>query len=205
MRRLIAIGGLILSGVALAGCAGQSAQSTSSSAAPSVTASVPTTASGQAVASSNPASAQPSASVHATATLDPAKVKEIEASAQANPKDAAAQLALGDVYFITKDYAKAIAAYEAVVKLTPKDAAAWTALGAAAYNAGDAERAVEALLTAVKRDPNSQEAHYDLAFAYQALSPPKTDEAKSALQRAIDLDPKSAIGAAAQDTLDSIG
>lgn len=187
--------------VAMAGCSSQ-ASSTGASGAAGSAASVAT-----AVASAAPsvvASAEAGPSGLPTATPDASTVKAVEDRALANPKDPAAQLDLGDVYFITKQYDKAVEAYQQVVTITPDDSDAWTALGAAAYNAGDAEAARDALLKAITLNPSNQEALYDIAFAYLSLNPPNTLDATSALQKAIEIDPNSDIGKAAQQTLDSM-
>ena len=134
------------------------------------------------------ASAAPSAPV-----LDQAKVAELMARIQANPKDADSLMALGDEYYKVGDFTTAGAWFTRVTKLEPTNVRGFLALGATAFNEGDMDAAEVAWRKALDIDEKNVEAHYDLGFLYFNRQPPDIAAVQLHWNRVVELDPESQI------------
>ena len=77
----------------------------------------------------------------------------LEEAAAADPDDAAARSALGDLYFEARQFAAAIPWYEEVLTLDPADADSGASLGVSYFYDGQAERAVEAFDRVLAANP----------------------------------------------------
>jgi len=129
----------------------------------------------------------------ATPQVDQAQVAALMTKISANPKDAAALTALGDIYFQAGDYNTAGGWMAKAVALQPKDVKARLALGAAQFNLGNAAAAEKEWKQVVVLAPRNVEAYYDLGFLYLSKKPSDTARAKAAWSKVIEIAPKSAV------------
>ena len=129
----------------------------------------------------------------ATPQVDQAQVAALMTKISANPKDAAALTALGDIYFQAGDYNTAGGWMAKAVALQPKDVKARLALGAAQFNLGNAAAAEKEWKQVVVLAPRNVEAYYDLGFLYLSKKPSDTAAAKAAWSKVIEIAPKSAV------------
>ena len=136
--------------------------------------------------------------------VDPARVATLEEAAAADPEDAAARKALGDLYFEARQFAAAIPWYEEVLALDPAAADAGASLGASYFYDGQSERAVEAFDRVLAANPEHPRTLLSLgivrAFGLQDLA-----GAREAWERVIAVAPGSPEGAAARDAIERLG
>jgi len=128
-----------------------------------------------------------------TPQVDQAQVAALMTKISANPKDAAALTALGDIYFQAGDYNTAGGWMAKVVALKPKDVKAHLALGAAQFNLGNVAAAEKEWKRVVVLAPRNVEAYYDLGFLYLSKQPSDTARARAAWSKVIEIAPKSAV------------
>ena len=143
-------------------------------------------AAGQTTTTTDPAAAS-------TPQIDQAQVAALMTKISANPKDAAALTALGDIYFQAGDYNTAGGWMAKVVALQPKDVKAHLALGAAQFNLGNVAAAEKEWKQVVVLAPRNVEAYYDLGFLYLSKKPSDTARARAAWSKVIEIAPKSAV------------
>jgi tetratricopeptide (TPR) repeat protein len=114
-------------------------------------------------------------------------VRELEAACRLAPQDAEMRFKLGLALNEAARPREALAALEAAVKLDARFAKAWYNLGLA-YSAQELpERALEALTKAESLSPSSPQIPYARATILVRLQ--KTDEARAAARRALELQP----------------
>lgn len=118
-----------------------------------------------------------------------ARVERLLARVEANDREAAALIALGDVYFGAGDYGSAGGWMERAVAVEPRNVRARLGLGAALFNLGDRGAAERQWRRAISLDPGNVEAHYDLGFLYLSKRPPDFAAAKRMWRRALRLAP----------------
>ncbi|MEO8681102.1 MAG: tetratricopeptide repeat protein [Vicinamibacterales bacterium] len=87
------------------------------------------------------------------ATIDPERVKALEAVAAQNPGDAQPRIQLGNMYFDAEQYAQSISWYEQAIKLSPSDPNVSTDLGVAYYYTNQPDRALAQFDQSLKIDP----------------------------------------------------
>ena len=147
--------------------------------------------------STSAAAGQTPAATDTTATsgsqVDQAQVAALMTKISANPKDAAALTALGDVYFQAGDYNTAGGWMAKVVALQPKDVKAHLALGAAQFNLGNVAAAEKEWKRVVVLAPRNVEAYYDLGFLYLSKKPSDTAAARAAWSKVVEIAPNSAV------------
>jgi cytochrome c-type biogenesis protein CcmH/NrfG len=90
-----------------------------------------------------------------------AQIFELEKQTKENPGDVAAWTNLGNLYFDTGSYQKAIAAYTQSLALNPNNADVMTDLGIMYRRTGQPRKAVEAFDKAAKINPRHETALYD--------------------------------------------
>jgi tetratricopeptide (TPR) repeat protein len=90
-----------------------------------------------------------------------------------NSNDYAANLGLGQILTVRKDFIAATPVLQQALRVRPQSAEAMLALGECFNRAGDGQRARPLLETAAKAMPNSIEAHQELASVYKTLNLPK--------------------------------
>ncbi|MXY16937.1 MAG: tetratricopeptide repeat protein [Acidobacteria bacterium] len=136
--------------------------------------------------------------------VDPARVATLEEAAAADPDDAAARSALGDLYFEARQFAAAIPWYEEVLTLDPADADSGASLGVSYFYDGQAERAVEAFDRVLAANPEHPRTLLSLgivkAFGLQDL-----DGAREAWEQVIAVAPGTPESGAARDAIERMG
>ncbi len=86
------------------------------------------------------------------------QIEMLEERVKADPTDVRAWTALGNLYFDTDQYEKAIAAYRESVQLDPSDGDVWTDLGIMYRRSGQPDKAIEAFDRAIAEDPKHENA-----------------------------------------------
>lgn len=89
------------------------------------------------------------------------KIMNLEKEVAVNPGNLAAWTQLGNVYFDTAKYAKAIRAYEKSVELNPNDPNVWTDLGVMYRRNGQPARAVDSFDHAIALKPEHQQSRFN--------------------------------------------
>ncbi len=106
---------------------------------------------------------------------------------------------LGDTYFETNRFEKAIEVYEKVLKLDPGDVDTYNDLGLAFHYSGKSDIAVDTLKKGIEINPSYQRIRLSLGFVLASTG--KNKEAKDALQKAKSLAPDSVVGREAERIL----
>ena len=136
--------------------------------------------------------------------VDPARVATLEATAAADPDDAAARSALGNLYFEARQFTAAIPWYEEVLALDPADADAGASLGVSYFYDGQSERAVEAFDRVLAANPDHPRTLLSLgivkAFGLQDLA-----GAREAWEQVIAVAPGSRESGAAREVIERLG
>lgn len=104
--------------------------------------------------------------------------------------------------FDKKDYETAVLGYAHAVKLAPDNAALYNDLGLTLFYLGRTDEALEKLNKGVQLDPQLQRLWLTLGFVQSHAQHPQ--EARSALQKAIDLGADNEIGQEARKILDKM-
>jgi cytochrome c-type biogenesis protein CcmH/NrfG len=135
--------------------------------------------------------------------LDPARIQELRALADQNPKDPAPRIQLGNLYFDAEQYSEAISWYESALKLNPRDPNVSTDLGVAYYYTNQPDRAISQFELSLNTDPKHTKTLLNLgivkAFGKQDLA-----AAAKAWQQVVALAPDSPEGQAAKKALEGI-
>ncbi len=118
------------------------------------------------------------------------------------PDDAESLAMLGEKYFRENRFIKAIEMFERVVKLDPDNVDAYNDLGLAYHYTGRSDIAVDRLRMGAVVGPSYQRIWLSLGFVLLAEGRP--DDARPALQRAVELDPDSGAGREAKSMLDGM-
>ena len=129
--------------------------------------------------------------------------RALQATADANPSDAATRVALGNVYFDAERYAEAIRWYEAAIAIDPGNVNASTDLGVAYYYSNQADRALAQFDHSLSIDPTHAKTLLNMgivrAFGKQDLA-----GAVEAWQKVVEVAPGTPESRAAQQALDSV-
>jgi cytochrome c-type biogenesis protein CcmH/NrfG len=135
--------------------------------------------------------------------LDENRARALQATADANPSDAAVRIELGNLYFDAERYADAIRWYEAAIKIDPKSVNASTDLGVAFYYTNQPDRALAQFDHSLSIDPTHAKTLLNMgivrAFGKQDLA-----GAVEAWQKVVEVAPGTAESRAAQQALDSV-
>lgn len=126
-----------------------------------------------------------------TPTLDAARVAELTAAVEKNPKDADSLRALGLEYFKAQQFSDAATWLGKVVELKPKDMDARLTTGVALFNSGDLKGAEKHWLAGVDIDPKSPDPYYNLGFLYMGTNPPDLAKVEANWKKVIELAPDS--------------
>jgi len=148
------------------------------------------------------AAPQPAGAVPAQ-PLDENRARALQATADANPSDAAVRIELGNLYFDAERYADAIRWYEAAITIDPKNVNASTDLGVAFYYTNQPDRALAQFDHSLSIDPTHAKTLLNMgivrAFGKQDLA-----GAVEAWQKVVEVAPGTAESRAAQQALDSV-
>ena len=135
--------------------------------------------------------------------LDENRARALQATADANPSDAAVRIELGNLYFDAERYADAIRWYEAAITIDPKNVNASTDLGVAFYYTNQPDRALAQFDHSLSIDPTHAKTLLNMgivrAFGKQDLA-----GAVEAWQKVVEVAPGTAESRAAQQALDSV-
>ena len=152
-----------------------------------------------------PAAAQQPAATGArqAPALDEARVQGLLTILNSDPKNAGANLQLGNAYFDAEQYANAIKSYEAAVTLDPKNPDASTDLGVSYYYTDRPDDALKQFAHSLSLDPRHTKTLLNqgivLAFGKQDLA-----GAAEAWKQVVAIAPTSQEGQAAQRGLEGI-
>lgn len=91
-----------------------------------------------------------------TASVDADRIAALERQAKANPDNAQAWTELGNVYFDSNQYEKAINAYRKSLELDPSNPDVWTDMGVMYRRSGKPEEAIKAFDQAIAADPKHE-------------------------------------------------
>jgi tetratricopeptide (TPR) repeat protein len=151
--------------------------------------------------------AAPAATTPASATpvvvLDEARVRSLEASANANPKDEALRVELGNMYFDAERFADAIKWYEAALVINPKDANVSTDLGVSYYYSNQADKALQQFDHSLTLDPKHTKTLLNQGIV-RAFGKQDLEGAATSWQKVMDMAPNSNEARAAKQALDSL-
>jgi len=104
---------------------------------------------------------QPVAKDQGASVEQAAQIFQLEKVTKENPDDDAAWLSLGNLYFDTGNYQKAITAYTRSLALKPNDANVITDLGVMYRRSGQPNKAIEEFDKAAKIDPKHETALFN--------------------------------------------
>lgn len=145
-----------------------------------------------------PLEASPTAT--AVPSLDPDRVTELIATAEADAQDVQSRILLAGMYFDSHSFEQAIPWYEEVVRLMPEDVQAITNLGISYYYVGSPERAVEQLERSLEIEPDHAQTLVSLGVV-KAFGLEDLDGASAAWQRVLEVAPDGPEAEAAREAL----
>jgi tetratricopeptide (TPR) repeat protein len=137
------------------------------------------------------------------APLDENRVSTLKATADANPKDAATRIALGNMYFDAGRFEEAARWYDESLKVDPKNANVSTDLGIAYYYMNQADRALAQFERSLAIDPKHSKTLLNIGIV-RAWGKQDLDGAAKAWQQVIDVAPASEEAARARQGLEGI-
>lgn len=135
--------------------------------------------------------------------LDETQVRALETTANANPKDEAVRIQLGNMYFDAERFADAIKWYEDALKVNPKDANVSTDLGVSYYYSNQPDKALAQFEHSLSLDPKHTKTLLNRGIV-RAFGKQDLQGAAASWQEVIDLAPNSDEGRAAKQALDSL-
>lgn len=138
----------------------------------------------------------------AVASLDTARVNTLQAAAQANPKDLASRIELGNLYYDAGRYSDAIVWYTQALLLDPSNTNVGTDLATSYYYSGDATRAIAEGNKVLAIDPNKVQTRLNMGIWLISLNPPNTAEALKHWQIVVNLYPGTDVAKQAQGYID---
>jgi tetratricopeptide (TPR) repeat protein len=135
--------------------------------------------------------------------LDEARVRDLTAAFENDPKNADAAVQLGNTYFDAERYQDAIKWYSTALSITPGNPDASTDLGVSYYYTGQTDKALEQFDVSLKIDPRHTKTLLNQgivrAFGKQDLA-----GAAESWKRVVELAPNSPEGQAASRALEGV-
>jgi tetratricopeptide (TPR) repeat protein len=122
--------------------------------------------------------------------LDEARVATLRTVAAENPKDAAARVELGDLYFDAERFAEASTWYEAALAVDPANVNASTDLGIAYYYMNQPDRALAQFERSLAIEPAHTKTLLNMGIV-RAFGKEDLEGAATAWQRVVDVAPDS--------------
>jgi cytochrome c-type biogenesis protein CcmH/NrfG len=157
---------------------------------------------GQGQPTQNPTS--PSGSSSTAQPVDEARVRDLTAQAEKNPKDAALRAQIGNIYFDAERYGDSIKWYEASLAIDPKNADVSTDLGVGYYYTNQTDRALDQFAASLKVNPNHTKTLLNIGMV-KAFGKRDLNGAAEAWKRVVELAPAdSPEGRAARQALDAL-
>ena len=148
-----------------------------------------------------PTTAAPAAS--AAPAFDAQQAAELERQADAQPNDATAREALGDLYFDAERYEDAVPWYEAALKLDPGNSDVSNNLALSYFATTQVDRALAQLDRSLAIDPRNVKALFSQGIV-RARGKQDLAGAAESWQRVVDVAPDSQEARQAQQGLDAI-
>ena len=133
--------------------------------------------------------------------VDESRVAVLRETAESKPDDVGSRLSIADLYFGAQRFEDAIPWYEEAILLDTGNLDARTNLGVSYYYADQVERAIEVFEKTINLEPTNQRALLSLGIV-QAFGLQDLDGAMTAWKRVIEIEPNSAEGLAARDSLE---
>jgi cytochrome c-type biogenesis protein CcmH/NrfG len=149
------------------------------------------------------AAAAPAQSPPPTATIDPERVKVLEAAAAQNPKDVQPRIQLGNMFFDAEQYSQSISWYEQAIQLNPNDANVSTDLGVAYYYTNQADRALAQFDHSLTIDPKHVKTLLNVGIV-RAFGKQDLDGAAKAWEQVVAISPDTPEGQAAKKGLEGL-
>ena len=135
--------------------------------------------------------------------LDEARVQQLRATIEKEPRNASAYTELGNVYFDAQRFTEAIASYEQSLAIDPSNPNVSTDLGVSYYYTNRTDEALAQFERSLKLDPNHTKTLLNkgivLAFGKENLG-----AAAEEWKKVVDLAPDSAEGQAARRALEGV-
>lgn len=153
------------------------------------------------VAQTQAATPQPGAP--APKPVDPQRARQLEASAQAAPGDAASRIELGNMYFDAEQYTEAIRWYEDALRVDARNVNVSTDLGVAYFYANQSDRALAQFERSLAIDPNHTKTLLNQGVV-RAFGKQDLPGAAKSWERVLELAPDTDEGRAAKRALDSV-
>ena len=114
------------------------------------------------------------------------EIRTLEDVAENDPGNPDAWIHLGDVYYRSRQFDRAVEAYANALNLQPARAEVLVKLGNAHFDRGAYEEAIETYSSALSMDPENADVLTDLGIAYRRTGSP--GEASKAFKRAAQMD-----------------
>lgn len=138
-----------------------------------------------------PAEQVPAPAATSTPSIDPLRLARMQARVAANPADAGALAALGDLYSEAGDASAAKEWHAKALAVAPNDLEVLLAYGVDLFNLRDYPGATAAWVRVTDLKPTDVNAWYNLGWAYMSADPPLPDKADAAWARVLQLAPDS--------------
>jgi tetratricopeptide (TPR) repeat protein len=149
----------------------------------------------------NPTSPQQSSTA---VPVDEARVRELVAQANQNPKDAAIRAQIGNMYFDAERYADSIKWYEESLALDPKNADVSTDLGVGYYYTNQTDRALQQFAKSLEVNPKHAKTMLNIGMV-KAFGKQDLVGAAEAWKKVVEIAPAdSPEGRAARQALDAL-
>lgn len=147
--------------------------------------------------------AAPSSQADATVPLDESRAAALRAGAEQNPRDAAARVQLGNMYFDAGRFPEAARWYEDALRIEPRDANVSTDLGIAYYYTNQPDKALAQFDRSLAVDPKHSKTLLNVGVV-RAFGKQDLEGAAKAWQRVIEVAPDSPEARAARQALDGL-
>lgn len=115
-------------------------------------------------------------------------IEGLKATLDADPRNAAARVRLGNLYFDAERYKDAIPVYEEAIRLSPRDVAVSTDLAVCYYQAGNSQRALNQVNYSLSLDPQNTKALFNRGY-FQAFGLEDLSGASASFQRVLQIAP----------------
>lgn len=139
----------------------------------------------------------------AAPALDERRVAQLKSEAERDPRNAAARVQLGNLYFDGERFEEAVAWYTAALAIDPKDVNASTDLGIAYYYTNQPDRALQQFEQSLKIDPAHSKTLLNVGVV-RAWGKQDLEGAAKAWERVIQVAPNSEEAARARQGLEGI-
>lgn len=149
------------------------------------------------------AGAAPQGQGQAPPALDENRVAQLRAEADKDPRNAAARVQLGNLYFDSERFDEAARWYEAALAIDPRDINVSTDLGIAYYYTNQPDRALEQFDRSLALDPSHTKTLLNVGVV-RAWGKQDLDGAAKAWERVVEVAPDSVEAARARQGLEGI-